>query len=82
VKWDRAVELSTIGVAFRVTEAKWPEPDFVRMRGAIVTCYNRNTPGDAGLWSTCPFRNAYDHDDWQPMKPRDAVTALGLASEW
>jgi hypothetical protein len=81
VKWERAVLLSTVDAAYRVSDALWPEPTRVVKRRAYVA-FNSNSRGDAGEWSTCPFKKVYEHDDWRPVRPKDAVTALGsLAPE-
>ena len=78
MEWDRACELSKSGIAVRTSTEPWPVPTLVRrFSGGGGGCYNRNTSGDAGEWSTCPFAHVYDHNDWQPVNPRDAVTALG-----
>lgn len=79
MKWDDAVNLSKQNVAFRRSAAKWPEPTRIVKRRAYVA-FNHNTPGDAGEWSTCPWKTVYEHQDWLPHDPIDAVTALGTVA--
>jgi hypothetical protein len=76
VKWEDAIRLSKVDVAVRFSDAPWPEPTRIVKRRAYVA-FNHNTAGDAGEWSTCPWKNVYDHTDWLPHNPIDAVTALG-----
>ena len=78
MRWDRACDLSKSRIAVRSSTASWPVPTLVRRYpGGGAKCYNRNTSGDAGEWSTCQFHLVYDHNDWRPANPKDAVTVLG-----
>ena len=78
MNWEQAVELSTASAAYRESDAGWPEPTrVVKRRLDAYSAFNSNTRGDAGEWSTCPFKKVYEHDDWKPIRPKDVVTVLG-----
>ncbi len=74
--WDRACECSTVNSAQRKTAKTWPEPDFViRYKSGQPYAFHRNhNPAHFQLVS---FKGVFDHDDWQPVKPKSAVDMLG-----
>lgn len=74
--WDRACDCSTVSSAVRGPAADWPEPDFV-IRHPSGQAHAFNRQGQQDRAERVPFKHVYDHDDWQPFKPKSAVDMLG-----